>query len=107
MQAITKKPDPESLARLNDIMQQAGQAANEQAARVAFADHTARKASNTIRRKMADLALFETFLRSAGVPASGLYDNAEAWRGITWGIVEAFKKWMLQQGYAIASINGR
>jgi integrase len=65
------------------------------------------KADNTIRRKMADLALFETFLRSAGVPASGLYDNPQAWRGVTWGLVQAFKVWQLKNGYAIASINGR
>jgi integrase len=106
MKAITTT-NPEQIARLNDIMQQAGQAANEQASRVAFADHTARKADNTIRRKIADLALFETFLQSAGVPAVGLYDHPQAWRGITWGIVEAFRNWMLLQGYAIASINGR
>jgi integrase len=105
--AITTQQDPEALARLNDIMIQAGQAANQAGARVAFADHTARKADNTIRRKRADLALFEAFLQSAGVPAIGLYDNPQAWRGITWGIVEAFRNWMLQQGYAIGSINGR
>jgi integrase len=105
-QAITTT-DPAQIARLNDIMQQAGQAANETAARHAFADHTARKANNTIRRKIADLALFEAFLQSAGVPAIGLYDNPHAWRGITWGILEAFRNWQLQQGYAIGSINGR
>src|SRR6266487_1042789 len=105
--AITTQQDPEALARLNEIMTQAGQAANEAGARVAFEDHTARKADNTIRRKIADLALFETFLQSAGVPAIGLHDNPQAWRGITWGIVEAFRNWMLQQGYAIGSINGR
>lgn len=88
-------------------MTQAGQAANEAAARHAFADHTARKADNTIRRKIADLALFETFLQSAGIPAAGLYSDPDAWRGITWGIVEAFRSWQLQQGYAIGSINGR
>jgi integrase len=103
----TTNQDPQDLARLNDIMSQAGQAANEAGARHAFEDHTARKADNTIRRKIADLALFETFLHSAGVPAIGLYDNPQAWRGITWGIVEAFRNWQLQQGYAIASINGR
>ncbi len=107
MITIIQDQDPQALARLNDVMTQAGQAANEQAARVAFDDHTARKAGNTIRRKIADLALFETFLRSAGVPASGLYDNPHAWRGVTWGLVEAFKVWQLQQGYAIGSINGR
>ena len=34
---------PHAIARMNDIMSQAGQAANGQAARVAFADHTASK----------------------------------------------------------------
>jgi integrase len=41
------------------------------------------------------------------VPATGLYENPQAWCGITWGIVEAFRNWQLQQGYAIGSINGR
>jgi hypothetical protein len=51
-------PNPQTLTVMNDIMQQAGQAANEAGAHHAFADHTARKATNTIRRKIADLALF-------------------------------------------------
>ena len=73
------------IAVMNDLMQQAGQAANQQAISIAFADHTARKANNTIQRKIAELVLFETFLQSAGVPANGLYDNPQAWRGVTWG----------------------
>src|SRR5215213_9055788 len=105
--SIITHQDPDQLVRLNDVMTQAGQAANEAGARHAFEDHTARKATNTIRRKVADLALFETFLQSAGVPAIGLYDHPQAWRGITWGIVEAFRNWQLTQGYAIGSINGR
>src|SRR5690349_6573454 len=100
-------PEPQAIAQLNDIMSQAGQAANEAAARVAFQDHTARKADNTLRRKRADIALFESFLNSANIPARDLLMNPEAWRGITWGIVEAFRNWMLAEGYAIGSINGR
>ena len=69
--AITTQQDPAQLARLKDIMEQAGLAPNETAARYAFADHTARKANNTIRLKVADSALFESFLQSAGVPAIG------------------------------------
>lgn len=107
MKAIIKQQNETDLSTLNNIMAQAGQVANEQAARIAFEDHTSRKADNTIRRKIADLALFEQYLNSAGVPAAGLYDNPQAWRGITWGIVEGFKVWQLQQGYAIGSINGR
>ena len=39
---ITTQQDPEALARMNDIMQQAGQAANMYAARVVLEDQTAR-----------------------------------------------------------------
>ena len=107
MKAIAKTQQPHELIRLNDIMHEAGQAANEQAARTTFARHVFGKAKNTERRKLAGLALFEQFLQSAGVPASQLYDNPHAWRGVTWGLVEAFKVWMLQEGYAIGSINDR
>lgn len=44
MKAITKVQPPAGLPQMNEIMQQAGQAANEQASRTAFDDHTARKA---------------------------------------------------------------
>jgi integrase len=30
-----------------------------------------------------------------------------AWQGVTWGLVEGFVKWLLQQGYSIASVNNR
>lgn len=107
MKSITPAPQRAELTTLNDIMHQAGQVANDVAARRTFDDHTARKADNTVRRKIADLALFETFLRSAGVPAAGLFADPHTWSGVTWGLVEAFKAWQLQQGYAIGSINGR
>jgi hypothetical protein len=42
MHELTKQQEPRALVRLNDIMHEAGQAANEQAARVAFEEHTAR-----------------------------------------------------------------
>ena len=105
--AITPQPAPAPLALLNDLMQQAGQAANTAAARATFTEHTSRKASNTTRRKRADLALFESFLHSVQIPARDLFTTPQAWQGVTWGIVESFKAWMLKQGYAIASINGR
>ncbi len=30
-----------------------------------------------------------------------------AWQGVTWGLVEGFVKWLLNQGYSISSINNR
>jgi integrase len=32
---------------------------------------------------------------------------AEAWYSVTWGLVDGFVKWMLNQGYSIASVNNR
>ncbi|MCB8976603.1 MAG: site-specific integrase [Ardenticatenaceae bacterium] len=31
----------------------------------------------------------------------------EAWLGITWGLVEGFVRWLLNQGYSLASVNNR
>lgn len=47
-------PDPQTFARMNDVMTQAGQAANEQAARVAFEDHTVPSGSRVDRRRRFD-----------------------------------------------------
>jgi integrase len=31
----------------------------------------------------------------------------EAWQGVTWGLVEGFVKWLLNQGYSVSSVNNR
>lgn len=90
-------PDPNNNLPLpiptHDI--QIGHAANEAATRHRFADYRARRADHTLRRQDADLALFAEFLSSLGIQVSDLNQNPEAWRGITWGLVEAFVKWQL------------
>lgn len=32
---------------------------------------------------------------------------AGAWYGVSWGLVESFRNWMLQEGYAVGSVNVR
>ena len=91
----------------SEQMHQAGQAANQAAARGIFEDYTSRKAKNTLRRQVYDLACFADFLRSVSLQPGDLGSAPEAWRGITWGIVEAFKRWMLAEGFAIGTINFR
>lgn len=89
----------------------AGQMANGHAARAAFGDYQSRKADNTLRRQRADLALFADFLAVAGIPDAptpeDLYSTPDAWRGVTWGLVEAWRNWSLQQGYSVGSVNVR
>ena len=90
-------------------LQMAGQAANRAAANGIFADYLSRRSDNTLRRQRGDLRLFAEFLGQAGVQVDGdtLQEQAQVWRGITWGIVEAYKQWMLREGYAIGSVNVR
>ena len=104
---MTLANDQTQIARMNGMMKQAGQAANKAASHRTFDRHIEGKAKNTERRKRADLELFETFLQSVNIPAHSMFNTPQAWQGVTWGIVETFKAWQLQEGYAIASINGR
>ena len=104
----------------------AGQAANHHAARNVFADYLSRKADNTIRRQAADLTRFAAYLDAVGeqvgltlgaalaefAQAVALFPDgpppdADAWRGVTWGLVEGFRNWMVMQGDAVGSINVR
>lgn len=87
----------------------AGQAANRAAARHVFDDYQARRSKNTLRRQRADLDLFARFLTDelGTPPKADLQIDPDAWRGITWGLVAAFVRWQLAEGYAIPSINVR
>ena len=82
-----------------------GEQANAQAARSRFADYRSRRAEQTLRRQEADLLLFREFLESTGIHTGDLTGEAGSWRVVTWGLVEAFVKWQVKQGYAISSIN--
>ena len=90
-----------------DALVQAGQAANQAAERHRFTDYRLRRAEQTLRRQLADLGLFTAFLLELEVPTGSLWDDPAAWRGVTWGLVEAFVKWQLQQGYSVSTVNVR
>lgn len=88
----------------------AGQAANQAAGATSFQRYGQEKSANTIKRHARDLELFAEYLIDVGIPlvngANFQYEPL-AWQGVTWGIVEGFSQWLLQEGYAIASINAR
>ena len=91
--------------------QLAGQIANQYAAADVFADYLSRKADNTIVNQAAALSLFGNYLTSIGpaftFEACDLQHNSDCWHGITWGIVEGFKRWLLREGFSIATVNNR
>lgn len=97
--------------------------ANDAAAAGIFADYQSRRSANTQRTQRAALVSFAEFLASVGyypTPdndrdrqrlieafGSALYTTPDRWRGISWGLVDQFKKWLVMAGYAIASVNSR
>lgn len=91
----------------------AGQVANQHAAAGVLADYRERRAASTRRRHDADLQAFVEFLQATGAAAGDvptadeLASSPPAWAVVTWGIVEAFKRWQLERGYAINTINAR
>ncbi len=86
---------------------QIGKTANQAAARHRLEEYRSRRAAQTLRRQDADLALFAHFLGILGLKPGDLALDPHSWKEITWGLVEAFIKWQLQEGYAIQSVNVR
>lgn len=99
-------PNSEVMVRSN--LHEFGDAANHAAAGAVFKLYQDRRPENTQRAQRAALAIFAQFMAECGImPTGSLYDDPAAWAGISWGIVQAFQAWQLQNGYAIKTINDR
>lgn len=99
-----------SLATIPTVhtMHNLGQAANAAAAQNTLRDYQDRQSAQTLRRQDADVRLFQRYLADAsGLTFLDMASNLETWSGVTYGLVEGFNRWQLQQGYAIGSINVR
>ena len=83
--------------------------ADAAAARHTFGDYQSRLSQNTRRTQRAALASFAAFLADAGlhVDPEALHTDPEAWRGVSWGLVEAFRAWALASGAAVSTVNLR
>ncbi len=108
-------PTAPTAPRRPRINPQAADGANRQAAAGVFAEYRGRLDLDTLRRQEADLALFAQFLAEAeAVPAAEapglgarLPTQPTVWANLSHGLVSAFLRWQLDQGYAIGSINVR
>lgn len=89
-----------------------GQMANQYADGNLFEDFNGRKSANTLRSYKADLGSFAAFLAettsgAVQVDADELQSTPDAWKGVTWGLVAAFQRWLLAQGASVGTINRR
>jgi integrase len=92
-----------------DDLVRAAAAANKASRTEAFAVYHAEQTENTRTAQQATLRCFSIYLAVAGVQrtAAALYDDAEAWQGMSHGLLKGFRQWMLQQGYRIGTVNTR
>lgn len=60
-----------------------------------------------------EIAAFEKYADSQACLIDLVYaahfcqQSPESWRGVTWGLVEGFVKWLLSQGYSVSTVNNR
>lgn len=89
----------------------ASAAAEAAASRMTWTEYLQSKATNTLRAQRADLNGFSTFLESIGVvgapTAEQLQQGPEAWAHVSPGLLQAFREWMMQQGFATSTVNRR
>ena len=98
------------LATFENALISAGRAANEERTHNPFAEYHATCQPNTLHRHYYDLRCLCQFLqteRNVQRTPQELALSAEAWRGMTYGLVADFRAWMLAQGFSVGTINNR
>lgn len=108
----------EILAYQTRLLAELSEAADRYVRRNIFTERQERKAWNTVRKEIAALSDFMTFLnqveqvsrdqiQDAGTDVHFLHlaEEPRLWTAITFGLVKLFLAWEQQQGYAIKTIN--
>lgn len=107
MSVLNKTANMDQSLSIYRDMDTLGHAANEAARLTAFTSYYNRKSINTRKAMRNTLGVLSTALATDGVKREPdqLFENPEAWRGITHGLVEGFQNWCLESGYAVSGIN--
>ena len=104
VQAVVSQGEP---VTVSPSQVEIGLRANEAATQAVFAIYQARRPENTRRAQRAALGLFSAYMRTCGIATPDLFNEPWAWQGITWGLVQDFQGWQLEQGYSVKSVNDR
>src|SRR5258708_25121127 len=107
LQAVELAPGTDELlhARLA-LLEQVSRAADDAARRDLFGRHLVGRSPNMIRMYRAAFAALRTVL--AGIDERldvSLAEEPRLWQVVSFGLVEAFGRWLLARGYAIKSVN--
>jgi integrase len=105
----TIAPNDSERVALETVLLQAGRSANEDRGDI-FAEYHAQCRPNTLKRHYYDLRCFCDFLleqQHVRLTPQGLATSAQAWRGMTYGLVADFRAWMLRKSFSVGTINNR
>ncbi len=93
--------------RYDDTLARAGIVADSFSTGMSFHEYHATCTDNTLSRQRNDLTLFSRYLAGASITRQpeDLFSDAEAWRGMSYGLLRGMRQWMLEEGYRIGSIN--
>src|SRR5713226_8531032 len=96
-------------SRYDDDLARAGLAADHASRGDAFAEYHAEQTDNTRAAQLDALKCFSAYLAQAGIQrqAEDLSQDAEAWAGMSAGLLKGFRTWLLEQGFAIGTLNHR
>jgi integrase len=96
-------------SRYGDDLARAGLAADHASQTDAFAEYHAEQTDNTRAAQLDALKCFSSYLAAAHIhrEALDLYHDAQAWQGMSAGLLKGFRKWLLEQGFAIGTLNHR
>ena len=109
LSALEKVPPPMVIDVYDDQLAQAGRAANRAFHHDIFTDFRSTCRPNTLQRHDYDLRAFSDFLATFGIqrPTETLNSDPAAWRGMTYGILAAFRRFLEEKGEAVGTIKAR
>lgn len=107
VQTVQLAPGTDELLRSQlTLLEQVFRAADDAARRDLFGRHLFGRSHNTVRMYRAAFAALRTFL--AGIDERldvSLAEEPRLWQAVSFGLVEAFQRWLLANGYAVKSAN--
>ena len=93
-----KQPPAESVPEARDRNQKSLEPADDSRTLAPSPLELAGRAANRAAGRHAQIPL---------VNGADFMNRPAAWEGVTWGIVEGFVQWQLQEGYAVSTVNAR
>ncbi len=92
-----------------DDLARAGLVADQVSRTHPFVEYHAQLADNSRSASRDALTCFSAYLAAAGITrqVDDLYQDAEAWRGMSAGLLKGFRAWLLEQGFSIGTLNQR